>query len=130
VIYKAYNEEKLQSSAIASASHIGIALLAYSTSRPSGIIDHCTHCNKSRHIEAKCFLKYPYFKKEFDKKRKNRNKKRKRASDDKGNFKRSKSITSFTGSREIVNTGIVMVNYVIIDNFISKNIAPLPLSAN
>jgi hypothetical protein len=130
VVHKAYNEEKLQSSAIASASRTGTALLAHGASRPSGIVDHCTHCNKSRHTEAKCFLKHPHLKKEFDEKRKNRDKKRKRTSDDRGDFKRSKSTTSSTGSGETVDTGAVMVNCVAIDNFISGNIAPPPLSAD
>jgi hypothetical protein len=130
VVHKAYNEEKLQSLAIASAGRTGTALVAHGASRPSGTVDHCTHYNRPRHTEAKCFLKHPHLKKEFDKKRKNRDKKRKRGSDDRGDSKRSKPTTLSAGLGETLDTGAVMVNCVAIDNFISGNIAPPPPSAD
>jgi gag-polypeptide of LTR copia-type len=124
VVQKAYNEEKRQSSSITGA---GTALVAHS--RPSGTVDHCTHCNKDRHTEAKCFLKHPYLKKEFDDKRKARDKKRKRTSGGRGDFKKPKSSSSSSSSEQITDisdTGALTVSCIAIDTFVSGNITSIP----
>jgi hypothetical protein len=123
VVQKAYNEEKRQSSSITGA---GTALVAHSSSRPSGAVDHCTYCNKDRHTEAKCFLKHPHLKKEFDDKRKARDKKRKRTSGGRGDFKKSKASSLPEQTTDTTDTGALMVHCVAIDNFVSGNIAPVP----
>jgi hypothetical protein len=57
--------------------------------------DFCTHCKRFRHTEVKCFLKHPHLKKEFDERRKNRDKKRKQGSRSGGpDLKRSKTSSS------------------------------------
>jgi hypothetical protein len=124
VVQKAYNEEKRQSSSLTGA---GSALIAQSRpSNSSDAVDHCTHCNKDRHTEAKCFLKHPHLKKEFDDKRKARDKKRKRTSGGRGYFKKQKASIPSTLSGETFEAGAVTVSCMAIDNFISGNIAPLP----
>ena len=125
VVQKAYNEEKRQASSISSA---GAALLAHSrASKSSGAVDHCNHCGKDRHTDAKCFLKHPHLKKEFEDKRKARDKKRKRNSSGGGDSKKPKGPAPTAQSGETpADTGAVMVQCVAIDSFVSGNIAPVP----
>ena len=126
MVQKAYNEEKRQSSSITGA---GTALLAHGSSRPSSIVDHYIHCNKDRYTEAKCFLKHLYLKKEFDDKRKARDKKRKRTSRGRGDFKKPKTSSSSSSSEQITDTsdaGALTVSYIAIDTFVSGNIALIP----
>jgi hypothetical protein len=125
VVQKAYNEEKRQSSSITGA---GTALLAHGSSRSSGAVDHCTHCNKDRHTEAKCFLKHPHLKKEFDDKRKARDKKRKRTSGGRGDFKKPKTSSSSSPEQntDTSDAGALTVSCIAIDTFVSGNIAPIP----
>jgi hypothetical protein len=81
-------------------------------------------------MEAKCFLKYPYLKKEFDDKRKARDKKRKRTSGGRGDFKKLKTSSSSSSSKQITDTsdaGALIVSYIAIDTFISRNIALIPM---
>jgi hypothetical protein len=129
VVQKAYNKEKRQSSLITGT---GTALLAYSSStRPSDTVDHYTYYNKDRYTEAKCFLKHPYLKKEFDNKRKARDKKRKRTSRGRGDFKKLKNSSSSTSSEQITDisdTGALTVSYIAINTFISGNITPIPIN--
>ncbi|KAN0111139.1 hypothetical protein V8E51_007526 [Hyaloscypha variabilis] len=122
VVQKAYNKEKRQSTSTTSASS---ALVAHSLPRSSGSVDFYMHYRKARHTEAKCFFKHPYLKKEFDNKRKARDKKRKRSSDERGDSKKPK-ISSEPTQGETLDTGAVIVNCVAIDNSISGNLAPLP----
>ena len=44
--------------------------MIYKVFRLSGIIDYYIYYNKSRYIKVKYFLKYFYFKKEFNKNKK------------------------------------------------------------
>jgi hypothetical protein len=105
-----------------------IALLAHGSSRSSGAVDHCIYYNKDRYTEAKCFLKYPYLKKEFDDKRKARDKKRKQTSRGRGDFKKPKTSSSSSPEQntDISDTGALTVSYIAIDTFMSGNIAPIP----
>jgi hypothetical protein len=80
-------------------------------------------------MEAKCFLKHPYLKKEFDDKRKARDKKCKRTSRGRGDFKKLKNSSSSTSSEQITDIsdiGALIVSYIAINTFISGNIAPIP----
>jgi len=97
-------------------------------SRPSGAVDHCTHYNKDRHTEAKCFLKHPHLKKEFNDKRKARDKKRKRTSGGRGDFKKLKTSSSSSSEQitDISDIGALTVSYIAINTFISGNIALIP----
>ena len=98
-------------------------------SRPSSTVNHYTHYNKDRYTEAKCFLKHPHLKKEFDDKRKARDKKRKRTSGGRGDFKKLKTSSSSSSSEQItdtLDTGALIVSYIAIDTFVSGNIAPIP----
>jgi hypothetical protein len=80
-------------------------------------------------MEAKYFLKYPYLKKKFNNKRKARDKKYKRTSRGRGDFKKLKtSLFSLSEQiTDILDTGALIVSYIAINTFISGNITPIPI---
>jgi hypothetical protein len=108
----------------------GTALLAYGSFRSSGTVDYCIYYNKDRYTEAKCFLKYPYLKKEFDNKRKARDKKRKQTSRGRRDFKKPKASLSSSPEQntDISDTGALTVSCIAINTFISGNIAPISIN--
>jgi hypothetical protein len=91
-------------------------------------VDYYIYYNKDRYIEAKCFLKHPHLKKEFDDKRKARDKKCKWISGGRGDFKKPKTSSSSSPKQntDILDTGALTVSYIAIDTFISGNIALIP----
>ena len=97
---------------------------------PSSTVDYYIHYNKDRYMEAKCFLKYPHLKKEFDNKRKARDKKRKRTSKGRGDFKKLKTSSSSLSEQitDISDTGALIVSYIAINIFMFGNITPIPIN--
>ena len=96
-------------------------------SRPSSIVDYYIYYNKDRYTEAKCFLKHPYLKKEFDNKRKARDKKRKWTSGGRGDFKKLKTSSLPEQNTDALDAGALIVSYIAIDTFISGNITLIPM---
>ena len=92
-------------------------------------MDHYIYYNKDRYTEAKYFLKYLHLKKEFDDKRKARDKKRKRTSRGRGDFKKLKTSSSSSSEQitDISDAGALTVSYIAIDTFVSGNIALIPI---
>jgi len=112
VVQKAFNKEQWQSSSVIGA---GAALIANGRpSSPSYARDFCTYYKKPYHTEAKCFLKHPHLKKEFNGKRRAKSK---RKSDSIGelfskklNKSSTKSTPSLTPSVEPIETSAVMIH--------------------
>jgi hypothetical protein len=126
VVQKAFDEEQRQSS---SATSAGAAFMA--NSRPSNARDFCDHCKKPYHTEAKCFLKHPHLKKDFDTKRKGRNNKRKSDGAGESSSKKPKSSTESTPSSapsaDPTDTATVMVHnfqFLAIDSQPAGTLAP------
>jgi hypothetical protein len=85
----------------------------------------CTHCQKPRHTEVKCFIKHPHLKKEYEKRRAANRKRKNKSSGGSGDTKKTKT-TKDSKESEDGEDEMTAFMCLAIDSKVSGEIAPPP----